>query len=379
MTLILAFITITLIVLSGILILNIFTFPRMKKNVTAEYKTPFVSILIPARNEAAVIEKTVHAHLAQNYENFELLILDDGSTDGTGTLAQKAGNHDTRLNVIQGVSLPDGWTGKNHACHILSQHATGDILIFTDADVQWQPGALEALVSQMQTTRADLFTVWSTQQTETLSERLIVPLVAFAILNYLPAIAVHHLPFSIFGAANGQCMAWRRDAYTKIGGHSVVKDNVLEDVTLARIAKQQNLRLRMADGAGLIQCRMYDNWQTVRDGFAKNILTGYGNSVPVLLLATLFHLTLFVLPWFALLIPEYRLWGILLITIGLLLRLISAVFTQQRPLDALLMPFSVLLMTRIALQAIYWHYSGGVRWKGRTITRHSPLQSVSHG
>ncbi len=344
-------------------LLNNLIFPRLQ--ATAPSDNPFVSILIPARNEAAVIGDTVTRLLQQTYPNFELLILDDQSEDGTASSARQAGHSDSRLHILSGFIMTIGWTGKNHACHILSQQAKGEILIFTDADTQWQPDALAALIGQMQRQNADLLSVWPTQITTTWAERLVVPLIMLAIVGYLPLLMTYYGPFALFAAANGQCMAWRRSTYDRVGGHEAVKTSVLEDVLLARRAKQQGLRLRLCDGAGLIACRMYTDWPSVRDGFAKNILAGYG-SAGALVIATLFHWAIFLAPW-ALLFTVYAAWGALLIVMGLLLRALTAAISGQRVGDALLLPVSVLLMTIIAFQSLRWHVTGGPRWKGRII------------
>jgi chlorobactene glucosyltransferase len=369
MMLLLIFTTIALLVIAIQTLINVFVLPRLKPiSPWGIADLPLVSVLIPARNEANVIAQTVQHMLAQNYPNFEVIILDDASSDNTGILALQTADGDARLCVINGAPLPHDWLGKNWACHQLAHHAQGDVLVFTDADTLWQPTALCALIKHMQHQQADLVTVWSTQQTLTWSERLIVPLMAFVILGYLPIIMTHYSPFAIFAAANGQCMAWRKRAYFQVGGHQSVADNVLEDVSLARLAKKHGLTLRMADSGGLIACRMYTDWHSVRDGYAKNILAGYGNSVIALILATIFHLLLFIMPFFWLFSP-YSAWAIALIALDILARALSATFSRQRPQDALLMPLSVLLMTRIAVQALYWHYTGGVRWKGRTISQ----------
>jgi len=359
------FIAKVLIALSGLTIINVLTFPRLKSTTQPNEET-LVSILIPARNEAHIISQTVNNLLSQTYTNFELIVLDDNSTDGTGQLLRQI--DDPRLTVISGKPLPSGWMGKSWACHQLSQVAKGEILVFTDADVQWSPPALSAVIRQMSEHNADLFTVWSTQQTITPAERLTVPLMAFAILTYLPTFMTHYSPFSVFAAANGQCMVWKRDTYTTFGGHTAVANNVLDDVTLARIVKQTGYTLRMADGNRLISCRMYDSWEAVRDGFAKNILAGYGNSVVALSLSIIFHFVVFLLPiLFVLLAPEYSIWSLVFIGQAMLIRALSASFTHQRRIDALGMPISVILMTVIAMRSIIWHYSGGPRWKGRII------------
>lgn len=346
-----------------------------------------IPILIPARNEAAVIGNTVQRLLAQTYPNFELIVLDDHSDDGTAEVARAAAGGDARLRVIAGAALPAGWGGKNWACHQLTEAARGDWLLFTDADTIWAPDALAAVVAEAERARADLLTVWPTQITVTWPERLVVPLMAMVIIGYLPVFMVHYTPSSPFAAAMGQCMLFRRAAYNAIGGHAAVKGEVLEDVALARRIKSARRQLRMADGNRLISCRMYSDWPGVRDGYAKNILSGYG-SLFALVLATIFHWLVFLFPWAwliaGLLIADCRLpialcnlqfaawpvWPLALVVVGIALRAVTAWFTRQRVRDALLMPVSVLFMTVIAAKSAYWQIRyGGPVWKGRVVGR----------
>ncbi len=354
-----------LVILLLTMIMNLFIFPKLNAD-DKPLSQPLVSLLIPARNEADVIERTVQHILAQSYTNIEVIILDDQSDDGTGKLALKAANGDHRLQVISGEELPSGWMGKSWACQTLGKHASGAILIFTDADVIWKPDALSSVISQLQSAKVDMVTVWSTQITETFAERVTVPCIAMVILGYLPTVMVHHSPLSMFAAANGQVMAWRRAVYEAIGGHQLVANNVLDDVTLAKAAKKQGFRIRMVDGNNQILTRMYDDWDSVRDGFAKNILAGYGGAIP-LLLGTVFHWIVFLLPYVALLFPEYRLWAAIIILAGLALRAVSAIFTHQRVIDTFWMPLTVILFTIIALQSLYWNVTGGPIWKGRKL------------
>lgn len=372
---IVALVTGALVVIALITVLNVFTMLRLG-TAPASNEQPFVSVLIPARNEANVIGQTVRSLLAQPYPNMEIVLLDDNSTDGTAQIAHDAASGDTRLRIVHGEALPEGWAGKNWACHQLSKHAQGEWLIFTDADVQWHDGALRAAVAMMAHTRADLLTVWSTQHTVTWGERLVVPLMAFVILGYLPHLAVNHIPWAVFAAANGQCMAFRRRAYDAVGGHAAVRAEIVEDIRLAQRIKTQRYRLRMADGNGLVRCHMYHGWDEVRDGYAKNIIAGYGDSILGLLAGTLFHWTVFLFPYGWLLysaaIGNWRnaVWALLLIALATLTRALSAAATRQRPWDALLLSVSVLLMTRIAAQGVWWYLRyGGPRWKDRTIVK----------
>lgn len=370
-------ITIILIGLSGIAILNTLTFPRLAANESPKLDPNLtISILVPARNEAAVIGATVQALLSQQVDaNVEVLLLDDNSTDGTADVARSAAAGDERLHVIEGEPLPSGWLGKTWACQQLGQAATGDLLIFADADVIWAEDALQALIAYAQATQADMVGIWPTQQTVTWGERLVVPLLAMTIVGYLPVLATHHIPLSAFAAANGQCLLIRRDIYLKIGRHAVVKSDIVEDIMLARRVVQAKGRLRIADGNHLISCRMYENWSGVRTGFGKNIMAGYGESLIALALATVFHWSIFLGPWLLLLFPQapgYPWWPLILITLTLTFRALTAAVTNQRLLDSLLLPVSVMLMTVIAGQSAWWYVRyGGPHWKGRTLVRWS--------
>jgi chlorobactene glucosyltransferase len=386
--------TLALAVIAAITTLNVFTFPRLDRTapelpVAEGTAPPLVSVLIPARNEAAGIAESVRQHVSQDYPNFEVIILDDNSTDGTAAIAQAAARaaraRATRVRMVQGSPLPEGWSGKNWACHQLAEAATGEILVFTDADVIWTPNALTRLVAEMAYQRSDLQTVWPTQITESWTERLVVPLMAFVIVGYLPLLAVHHIPLPVFAAAMGQCLAFRREAYAATGGHAALRDEIIEDVVFAKRIKRAGLRLRVADGGGVIRCRMYRNWWEVRNGFGKNILAGHGDSIPFLLLSWAFHWLLWLAPWLWLAAgvlvatPGWPLWPLLLIVLGVGIRALTAAFSLQRVQDAIWMPVSTLLMAVIAGQSIWWRLRyGGPRWRGRTLTTRSARNGGAH-
>jgi chlorobactene glucosyltransferase len=351
--------------------------PNPTSTATHPQWRPAVSVLIPARNESRTIGDTVTRLLAQSYPELQITVLDDLSDDATSQVARAAAGQAPNFRLLCGQPLPSGWRGKNWACHQLAQQALAqgaDILLFTDADVQWQPDAVAAAVAEFGCSGADLLTVWPTQTAVTWGERLTVPLMALAVLGYLPVRLAHDFYHPLAAAANGQCLAFDRRAYEQIGGHAAVRGAVVEDVKLAQHIKAAGLRLRMADGNRLVGCRMYDGWRAALDGYAKNILAGHGNHVALLLLSTLFHWALFVWPWLWLALgngwalPGWPGWPLLLVSAGVGARAMTAAATHQRVGDALVMPLSVLLMTWIALRAVWWRWRfGGVLWKGRIL------------
>lgn len=362
-----------LFVFALIAILNALTFPRLKA-VKPIADFPLVSVLIPMRNESLIIAGTVTSLLAQDYPNLEVILLDDHSNDSTFETALQSAQGDRRITILRGEALPNHWLGKVWACHQLSTHASGEYLLFADADVQWESNAISALVSESMRTNADLLNAWTTQITRTWGERLIVPLMGFSIHAYLPVLATHHLPWKIFAAASGQCLLFRREAYKTIGGHAAIKNNILDDMSLAYAIKEKHLRFRSVDANGMIHTRMYSNWEQVRNGYAKNILAGHGNSILLLLISTIFHWWQFILPMVCLFVSIFfprifpnTIYFFLLTALGIITRALTAASTHQRIVDAFLMPVSVLMMTVIAIQSIRWHYTGEVQWKGRKL------------
>lgn len=377
--------TFALLLMVGIAWHNLRYFPRLASRPANHHHAtpdhaPALSVLIPARDEAHTIGRTVAALLAQSYPNFEVVVLDDHSTDGTAQVATTAAAGDPRFRLVRGAMLPKDWSGKNWACHQLAASARHELLLFTDADVTWCPGALAAVVAQQQATQADLLTVWPTQITESWGERLVTPLMALALLAYLPVTFAQQSPYPLAAAANGQCLLFQRRAYVACGGHAAVRNRVLDDVLLAQQIKAAGLQLRMADGAGLLVCRMYQSTRAAIDGYAKNILAGHGSLPLFLLLSTFFHLLLFVAPWVWLVAGAFRptwslwsstwpIWPLALIALGLLVRGMTAYSSGQRIRDTLWLPLAVLLMTYIAGQALWWHWrKGGPQWKGRQLS-----------
>lgn len=370
-------VTLGLTVLLAIAITNHRRFPRLHP-VAAEdaplSTLPKVSVLIPARNEAAHIGDALEDLTQQAFPGLEILVLDDHSEDATAEIVCAFMRRAPEVRLLCGKALPAGWTGKNWACAQLAAAATGDILLFADADVRWRPGALRSVLHAMETLDADLLTVWPTQITVTWMERLTVPLMAMAVMAYLPIWLAHAFYHPLAAAANGQCMAFRRSAYEAIGGHAAVRAAIVEDVRLAQKIKEAGLHLRMADGAGLVICRMYRGAREALDGYTKNIFAGHGNRLSLLALSTLFHWSLFLAPWLWLglgrswPLPGWPLWPLALGVAGVAVRAITAHATRQRVGDAVLLPVSVLIFTWIAGRALWQQLRyGGVRWKGRLI------------
>lgn len=331
--------------------LNYLTFRTLEASPRLAY--PRVSILVPARDEAHNLVRTLPAWLAQGAH--EVIVLDDGSTDGTGDLARSLG-----ARVVTGEAVPDGWIGKTWACQQLSRVATGDVLIFTDADVTWHAGALDAVVGALLRTRADLLTVWPKQETLGVGERLLVPLNDVVLLTLLPAPLVG-LPFAAASAGNGQLMAFWRAPYERIGGHAVVRGELLEDVKFASRLKARGGKLAIALGGPFLSVRMYRDYPESVTGFAKGLAAAHANSRALLGASWGWNLLVYTWPW---LVGrrEFMLYAVIE-------RLMVLLKTgRSRPEDlteVLLTPLLPLFALPVYLRAAARRYV----WKGRTYER----------
>ncbi len=236
-----------------------------------------VSVLVPARDEAHRIGPCVAALLASRGVDLELLVLDDGSTDGTAWVVRSVAAGDPRLRMLPGASLPPGWLGKPHACAQLAAAATGTVLVFVDADVVVAPDALARTVALLDAAGLALVSPYPRQLTGSLAERLVQPLLQWSWLTFLPLRLAETSPRASLAAANGRLLACHADAYRAAGGHTGVRQEVVEDVALARAFKRAGLRATVADGTDLATCRMYDGWSELRDGYTKSLWAAFGS------------------------------------------------------------------------------------------------------
>jgi chlorobactene glucosyltransferase len=348
-------------------------------------QAPFVSVLVPARNEAKHIERCLASLARQDYPNFEILVLDDRSDDGTGDIIRRWETNDHRVRSFTGEAVPQGWVGKCYACHQLSIQAKGELLLFTDADTEHQPFALSAAVAAMERTGADLLSLLPLLRLQTFWERTIMPLLHFVTFTVLPFPLVHHHRDARFAMANGQFMLFRRSAYDAIGGHAAVRSALVEDVWLARRVKQCGYRLRVMDGQDLLATRMYTSLREIWEGFSKNLFPGFQFSLPATSVVLVFLLATSVAPFFWLVggwvfTPPPTWLSIVGAQVVLLLsmRLAIAVRFAVGVAASFLHPLGMMIVIGIALNSIRWaRGSDGLRWKGR-VYRWDDAQQTIH-
>jgi len=303
-----------LLITTAILYLNRLDFMSLMSSHKTYFneQAPQVNICIPARNEVNSIERCVRSAVNQQYPNYQVFVLDDGSTDGTSKILKKLEeNYPEKLTIIIGKPKPDDWLGKSWACHQLSQQCRGEILVFIDADTWLDENTISRLIRTMGHDIIDFATIWPEQDLGTFWEKVTIPLVYFALLTLLPARYVYQTPkwlpsflrkkaAPLFAAACGQFMAFKRKAYESIGGHASVKDKVVEDVELAKNIKRAGFSMNMYHGQNTVSCRMYTSGRELWEGFRKNFFAGFGYNVPPFITMAILQFIVFVLPAIAL-------------------------------------------------------------------------------
>lgn len=249
---------------------------RLSPDDEAVTDAGLVSVIIPARDEVDSIGDAVRAVLASDYSNIELLVLDDGSTDGTADVL--ASFNDPRLTVIQGGgnALPSGWFGKPWACHRASLKATGDWLLFVDADVRLSPEAISRTVAYAVEHGIGLLSGFGRLAED--GEQFLQPVIAGMIVVANPLSKVNDPDKKKWVVANGQFLLFSRSAYESVGGHNAVARNVLDDVGLATAIVEADQRLGMLMMQRLFTVKMYADWSETWRGWRKNLFPGMKNS-----------------------------------------------------------------------------------------------------
>ena len=228
-----------------------------------------VSAIVPARNEEATIAAAVDS-LAAQPEIKEIIVINDHSTDKTAATLQRLSSHYAQLRVLETKGLPGGWVGKNYAASLGAAQATGDWLLFTDADGVHLPGSTACALADAAETGAGLVSYSPEQETHNWWEKALIPFVYTRLGHKYSYAEVNH-PDSLAAAASGQYLLIRREDYLRIGGHAAVAGEVLEDVALARLAKQAGVRLHFASGNGIMRVRMYRTFRAMWEGWTKNL------------------------------------------------------------------------------------------------------------
>ncbi len=324
-----------------------------------------LSVLIPARNESNSISAVVTAVLASKEVDFELIVLDDHSEDDTADLVTLTIAGDPRARLIKGDTLPEAWLGKSWACHQLAIAATGDWLVYIDADVLLSPDALRQALATIEKQKLDALSVFPYQQMNSLGEWLTVPLMHQLLLSLLPLKFIRWFKSPALAAANGQFLILRTSDYREMRWHEQVKNEIVEDIAIFRAMKGAGKKvMTLTDPYGEIRCRMYVGLKQGIAGFSKNVLSGFGNSI-VLLFLYLF-LTAYSWPLLWWLGARFEFVGLGLIVLAIRL-FVSLSAGQGIAKNVALHIPQLLVFHWIAWKSIYQRLTRQYEWKGRKL------------
>lgn len=340
-----------------------------KPSIDNEVNLPKLSVLIPARNEEASIGAAMASVLDNQNVSFELLVLDDHSEDNTRQIVQEYAQRDSRVRLIEGPDLPEGWAGKQHACYVLAQAASNDYLVFLDADVRLAPDALQRMLGFMESSKVALGSGVPRQITVGILEKLILPMIHFILLGFLPIASMRKSAGPEFGAGCGQLFIARKEEYFQCQGHAGIRASFHDGLQLPRLFRKSGFFTDLFDATELASCRMYHSAHALWFGLAKNAREGLaGNKLIVPATALLFCgqvLPFMLLPF---VLQQAYLLAVVVsaIIFAYLPRFLAVWRFRQSVLGAVLHPFGVLLFLGIQWFALIRGLMGKpISWKGR--------------
>ena len=324
-----------------------------------------VSVLIPARNEEKNIAQLLKDLVEHDYKNIEILVFNDQSTDKTAEIVTGFSQKDSRVKLINSVGLPEGWLGKNHACHSLAKLANGKYLLFLDSDVRIGNVIIRQTCTFSDKHKLGLLSIFPRQIMVSAGEKAAVPLMHYILLTLLPLILVRKTGFSSLAAANGQFMLFNTEIYKNNLPHEKMKNDKVEDIKIARYFKNEGIKIACITGKESVSCRMYSGFLESIHGFSKNVTQFFGNSFSLAILFWLVTTFGFIIVFLTLSKTIF----ISYLTIFILTRITVSIAARQSVLMNLifLIP-QQLALGLFVLKAVVNRYKNQYEWKGRNIS-----------
>ena len=354
-------------------------------DVAASTQSVRVAVCIPARNERENIEACVRSVLASREVDVRAYVYDDESTDGTGEILARLAAEDARVVVVPRRALPTGWNGKQHACFRMAEHGLAydpalEWFLFTDADVRFEPDAVARALGFAQRANAALVSTVPREVTGSVGEMLLIPLIHFVLMGYLPFGRMRATLDPAASAACGQFILVSRTAYRASGGHEGFRDSMHDGVKFPRAVRRAGLRTDLYDGTESVSCHMYRGFSQTWRGFAKNAFEGLG-SLGLLIFITVWHVLGHLLPWVVITAAATQMLtqsdasrerpqtalvlAVLAVVCALLYRVLLAARFRQSWLNVPLHPISIAMLTAVQWWSLWLDRTGRRGWKGR--------------
>jgi len=369
-----------LVGLGAVSALFVWNLRLFRRATAASPDRPALSILIPARDEGTEIEGAVRAACAQTARAVEVVVLDDGSTDGTGEILARLARELPRLRVEAGAPLPPGWAGKSWACWQLAhKHARHPWMLFVDCDVRLAPDAAARALAEARAQRVDFLSGFPRQALGSTGEALLVPLIYLILLAYLPLAFIRQSRLPSLSAGCGQFMLARRESYLEAGGHRAVRGTLHDGIMLARRMKAAGFAVGVFDAGDIARCRMYAGFAGTWRGFSRNAYEALGSpgalATMIGLNAAFFVLPFVAVPWTLVSSgpgPAAGVWAVAAALASGLRALIALRFGVPM-WTVLATPLAVALLIGLQLHSFFNHCTGRpVVWRARAYPGAAP-------
>ena len=360
------------ILLNLILNLRSLRVPRVDSRLPQP--APLVSVLIPARNEEDNIATCLESLKKQDYPNFEVLVLDDNSSDGTAAVVRRLAEGDPRIRLLRGQPLPEGWAGKPFACHQLAQEAKGDWLLFIDADTSYAPHMLRSVLELAMEMKVSLLSGFPHQLANSLPQKIVTPIWYFILMSWMPLWWLQRPNISKASLAIGQFLFFSKDEYWRIGGHEAVKSRVLEDVWLGIETARHKGRHVAVDLSSVVACNMYPTLGDTWKGLARSIYSVAALAPLGLAMLIIIAYILFLSPFYALwnelfVLPNASEWRVVIlfqVSLILFMRWLSDSHFKSPLIASVLHPLGIIFLILDVVYALSCYIAGtGIQWKDR--------------
>jgi chlorobactene glucosyltransferase len=372
-----------LVVLLINLILNLRALRTPDKNSNVPQPAPLISVLIPARDEEKNIRTCLESLQKQDYPNYEILVLDDNSTDNTAAIVKELAANDNRIRLYFGEPLPDDWAGKPFACYQLAQKAKGDWLLFVDADTTHEPHMLRSILALAMELKTSLLSGFPRQLASSFPQKVVIPVFYFLLLGWIPLWLLHRSKKPKPSMAIGQFFFFAKEDYWRIGGHKAVKSKIIEDIWMGMEVSRHGGRHVAVDLSPVVATNMYDDMGATWRGLGKSIYS-------IAAMAPLGLAALVLLAYYLYIVPFFWLWNgffmgsepllwrgivVLQIVITLFMRWLVDNRFHEPGISIYFHPIGLLFYLANVLYAMgRWLVGAGVTWKERFYGKESTIE-----